>query len=93
MFYRLSLTLTKHTSFTIVPSTMSTYCSSFKPWVLDINLNKSLEPMSDLDTPYKYFLHSKSSFNSICPQFILLTHSRMQPTFDKILKSIIYIIL
>ena len=37
--------------------------SSFRPWVPDLNLNKSLEPVSE--TPCKYFLRSKSSFNSI----------------------------
>ena len=37
--------------------------SSFRPWVPDLNLNKSLKPMSD--NPCKYFLHSKSSFNSL----------------------------
>ena len=31
--------------------------SSFKPWVPDLNLNKSLEAMSE--TPYKYFLALK----------------------------------
>ena len=36
---------------------------NFRPWVPDLNLNKSLEPMSE--TPCKYFLHSKSSFNSL----------------------------
>ena len=37
--------------------------SSVRPRVPDLNLNKSLEPMSK--TPCKYFLHSKSSFNSL----------------------------
>ena len=40
-----------------------TCSSSFRPWVPNLNLNKSLEPMSE--TPCKYFLHSKSSFNSL----------------------------
>ena len=37
--------------------------SSFRPWVPDLNLIKSLEPMSE--TPCKYFLHLKSSVNSL----------------------------
>ena len=62
--------------------------SSFRPWVPDLNLNKSLEPMSE--TPCKYFLHLKSSFQlPIYSQFIL-THSRMQTTYNIILKCIIY---
>ena len=69
MFYRLILTLTNTQALPLflvlcLPS------SSFKPWVPDLNLNKSLEPMSD--TPYKYFLHSKSSFNSLYMQYIYI---------------------
>ena len=37
--------------------------SSIRPWIPDLNLSKSLEPMSE--TPRKYFLHLKSSFNCI----------------------------
>ena len=87
MFYRFALTLTKKQALLLflelcLPS------SSFRPWVPDLNLNKSLEPMSE--TPCKYFLHSKSSVNSLYSQFTLLTHSRMQTTYNKILKCIIY---
>ena len=79
MFYRLRLT--KHTSFTIFPSTTS--CMSTFP---DLNLNKSLE------THVRY-MYSKILFQlSIHSQFILLTHSRIQRTCDKIVKHIIYII-
>ena len=61
MLYRFALTLTKKQVLLLflelcLPS------SSFRQWVPDLNLNKSLEPMSE--TPCKYFLHSKSSFNS-----------------------------
>ena len=40
--------------------------------ILDLNLNKSLEPMSE--NPYKYFLHSKSSFNSLDALNLLFLH-------------------
>ena len=54
-----------------------------------INLNKSLEPMSE--TPCKYFLHSKSFNSLLYSQFILLlTNSRMQPTYSTTLKCIIH---
>ena len=62
----------RKTSFTAVSSTMSTYSSSFRPWVPDLNLNKSLE--SILETPCKYFLHSKFSFNSLCTLNLLFLH-------------------
>ena len=84
MFYRLALTLMDHTSFAIVPSTMSIPSSSFGPWVPDLNLNKSVEPMPD--TAQKYFLTSKSSFSTLSNLFFLHMHSRKQPTCDKILK-------
>ena len=45
---------------------------SFRPWVPDLNLNESLEPMSE--TPFKYFLHSKSSFNSLYTLNLLFLH-------------------
>ena len=71
MLYRLALTLTKKQALLLflilcLPS------SSFRPWVPDLNLNKSLEPMSE--TPCKYFLHSKSSFNSLYTLNLLFLH-------------------
>ena len=55
-------TITKDTRFATVPSIMSTYVVQTKGFS-DLILNKSLEPMSE--TPCNYFLHSKSSFNSL----------------------------
>ena len=52
MLYRLTLTLTKKQALLL-------FLVLCLPWVPDLNLNKSLEP------PCKYFLHSKSSFNSL----------------------------
>ena len=46
--------------------------SLLRPCVLDLNLNKSLEPMSK--TQFKYFLHSKSSFNSLYTLNLLFLH-------------------
>ena len=48
------------------------HSSSFRPWVPDLNLKKSLEPMSE--TPCKYFLHSKSSFNSLYTLNLFFLH-------------------
>ena len=89
MLYRFVLTLTKKQALLLFLE-LCLPGSSFRPWVPDLNLNKSLEPM--LETPCKYFLHSKSSFNSLYlySQFTLLTHSRMLTTYNKILKCIIY---
>ena len=55
----------KKTSFTTVSSIvyLVPLIFSFRPWVPDQNMNKSLEPMSEI--PCKYLLHSKSSFNSL----------------------------
>ena len=73
MLYRFTLTLTKKTSFTIVFRTeLCLPSSSFRPWVPDLNLNKSLEPISE--TPCKYFLHSKSSVNSLYTHNLLFLH-------------------
>ena len=71
MLYRFALTLTKKQALLLflelcLPS------SSFRPWVPDLNLNKSLEPMSK--TPCKYFLHSKSSFNYLYTLSLLFLH-------------------
>ena len=71
MLYRFALTLTKKQALLLflelcLPS------SSFRPWVPDLNLNKSLEPMSE--TLCKYFLHSKSSINSLYTLNLLFSH-------------------
>ena len=64
MLYRLALTLTeKKTSFTFL----------FRPWVPDLNLNKSLEPMSE--TPCKpVLLALKIFFNSLYTLNSLFLH-------------------
>ena len=63
--------------------------SSFRPWVPDLNLIKSLEPMSE--TQCLVLLALKIFFQlSIYSQFFLLSHSRMQTIYNKILKCIIY---
>ena len=88
MFYRLVITATKKTSSAIVPSTINVHVClpscSFRPWVPDLNLYKSLEPISTSCTQNLlltlYTVHS---------QLTLLTHSRLQPIYNKILKCII----
>ena len=72
MLYRFTFTLTKNTSFTLLFLELCLPSSSFRPWVPDLNLNKSLEPMSE--TPCKYFLHSKSSVNSLYTLNLLYLH-------------------
>ena len=92
LFYRLALTptiwLQNTYSFTIVTIVLCLPSSSFRPWVPDLNLSKSHVKRS-----IQVLLALKILFQlSIHSQRILFTHSRMQPTCDKILKhSIIYL--
>ena len=51
---------------------LSLLISSFRPLVPDLNLNKRLEPMSEI--PCKYFLHSKFYFNSLYSLNLLFLH-------------------
>ena len=74
MLYRFALTLTKKKQALLLflELCLPIASSSFRPWVPDLNLNESLEPMSE--TPCKYFLHSKSSVNSLYTLNLLFLH-------------------
>ena len=63
---------------------MSISSSSFSLWVPDRNLNKSLEPMSEI--PCKYFLYSKSSFNSLYMLSIYCSHTFQNATYIPVTK-------
>ena len=82
------------TNFTTVSSIMSTYSSSFRLYIGSrSNLNKSLEPIPKSTCKYFLYYFFSTLCNILYSQFILLTHSRIQPTYDKILmiyKCIVY---
>ena len=68
MLYRLAFILTKK-SFTILFLVLYVY---LVPHLDHLNLNKTLEHI--LETPCKYFLTSKSSFNSLYTLNLLFLH-------------------
>ena len=73
MFYRHTHTHTHKKQALLLFLVLCLPSSSFKAWVSDLNLNKGLEPMSD--TSYKYFLHSKTSFNSLYSLNLFFLHA------------------
>ena len=91
MLYRLAITLTKKKQASLLFLVLCLNSSSFRPWVPDLNLKKKIEPMSE--TPY--FLHSKSSFNSLYTLSILFLHIKecnlQTCTYNKFLTEMHYL--